>query len=268
MRDCPRAASPAAYTPGTLVAKSASRAIVPAPVERETELVDQPVLAVGPGETEGEQDEVGGEPAPGARQRAPLRVHLDQVQCPYATVRVPCEAERRRREQSCVRVRRGRRPQVARLLVRCRQPVDLRIRRPRLGALVARGRRLRIDVQLGHRRRALPHGRPQTVRSGVAAPDDHHVPSRPPTMARPPGPPRIPGRPAADTPSPGVCPPTPAPARPVPATRWPPWRSPPRRSAPAAPPPRCPARPRSTYGTSSPQPASAPAAGPGAASPS
>lgn len=121
-----------------------------APVEGEAELVDQPVLPVGPTEAEGEQDEVRGECASGARHRVSFRVALDQVQRPHLPVRVAREAERRRHEQPGVRVRRRRGLQIARLLVRRREPVGLRIRRPRPGVLVSLGLRQRIDVQLGH----------------------------------------------------------------------------------------------------------------------
>ncbi len=56
-----------------------------------------------------------------------------------------------------------------------REPVDLRVRRPGLGVLVALGAGLGVDVELGHRRGALPDGRAQTVGAGVTAAHDDHV---------------------------------------------------------------------------------------------
>ncbi len=145
-------------------------------LHRQPQLVDEPVLPVGPGEAEGEQHEVGGERPPGAIHRAAPRVHLDQVQRPHMPLRVAVEAQRGRREQPRVRVGDRSGPQITGLLVRGGQPVDpYRIRRPGLGVLVALRLRQRVDVQLRHGRGTLPDGRAQAVRPGVAAADDDDV---------------------------------------------------------------------------------------------
>ena len=96
-------------------------------------------------------------------------------------------------------------------------------------------RRVRHDLELGDRRRALAGGRAEAVRAGVAAADDHHVLAgggdlvRSTLLAE-----RRPGWPAAGTPSPGGCRRARGRGPAGHAAAWRRWRAPPRRTARAA----------------------------------
>ncbi len=151
-------------------------------------------------------------------ESALVRLDVDQLQRPHPTVAVVDEALGRDGEDP-----------LATLLVRARDAVGHRVRRPRLGVGTRLGRS-RQDLELRHRGRALTVRGAQAVGAGVAAADDDHVlalrrrwatrPCRPPAR----------GWRAAGTPSPGRRPRGRGRARAGRATWWHPPRPPLRRS--------------------------------------
>ena len=163
--DWPRPASPATNTPGTVDMNAASRAMLPRPSISTPSWASRP-SGSGPVKPMASSTSWAGisRAVPSIGVNRPVdQLDVDELERLHLAGLVADEAHRAHREDP-----------VAALLVGRGRAVDHRPGRPRVGVRpLVRGPRQ--DLELGHRRRALPVGRAETVGTGVAAADDDDV---------------------------------------------------------------------------------------------